>query len=89
MDFEWDRAKELANIRKHGLDFAEAVEALQDETGLTMAEPDCVGEERFVNLGRDAKRRLLVTVFAYRGDRIRIISSRKATARERRQYKQR
>ena len=59
--------------------------ALEDDLALTMADPDAEGEERFVSLGMDAGGRLLVTVFTLRGDRIRLISSRRPPA-ERRAY---
>lgn len=44
------------------------------------------GEERHVSIGTDSLRRVLVTLFTQRGDAIRIISSRRATTRERRTY---
>jgi hypothetical protein len=86
MDCEWDPAKAKANRRRHGVDFADAVLALEDDLALTMADPDAEGEERFVSLGMDAGGRLLVTVFTLRGNRIRLISSRRATPAERRAY---
>ncbi len=84
--FQWDIAKAAANRRKHGVDFAEAAVALDDPLALTMTDPDSNGEERFVSIGSDGRGRLLVTVFAYRGDSIRIISSRPATPSEKRSY---
>jgi len=86
MDYEWDPAKAQANLRKHGVDFADAVIALEDELALTQPDPDSVDEERLISLGMDAIGRLLVTVFTYRSDRIRIISSRKAKRSECRRY---
>lgn len=83
--FEWDRRKAVANLRRHGVGFVDAVEVFFDERALTIPEqhPD---EERFVTVGSDALRRILVVVYCWREDRIRIISARKATTHERRQY---
>jgi uncharacterized DUF497 family protein len=86
MDCEWDPAKARANLQKHGVDLADAVIALEDDLALTIADPDAEGEERFVSLGMDSRGRLLVTVFTVRGNRVRLISSRRATRAERRAY---
>ncbi|HYK88416.1 MAG TPA: BrnT family toxin [Acidobacteriota bacterium] len=85
MSFEWDYLKAARNLQKHNVDFADAVTALDDALAITICE-ETSGEERFVTLGRDALDRLLVVVYTWRGDRIRVISARKATRRERRQY---
>ena len=84
MHCEWDPAKARANLRKHGVDFADAVIALEDDLALTVADPDAKGEERFVSVGMDAGSRLLETVFTLRGNRVRLMSSRRATRAERR-----
>ena len=89
MHFEWNRAKASANRLKHGVSFADAATALEDEFALTMLDPDSYAEERYVSLGMDARGVLLVTVFTYRGERIRIISSRKASRGERQRYSDR
>ena len=86
MDYEWNSAREQANRRKHGVAFADAVIALEDELALTRLDANGREEVRFVSLGMDGQGRLLVTVFTQRGNRIRIISARRATPRERRQY---
>ena len=88
MDYEWDPAKARANLELHGVDFADAVIALEDELGLVRDDPDSEGEERFVSIGMDAYSRILVTVFTHRVDRIRLISSRKATRLERHRYEE-
>ena len=85
MSFEWDYLKAARSLRKHNVDFADAVIALDDALAITIRE-EISGEERFVTLGTDALGRSLVVVYAWRGDRIGIISARKATPRERRQY---
>jgi uncharacterized DUF497 family protein len=55
MDVEWDPEKAASNLLKHGVDFADAVTALEDEAALTRADPDAPGEDRFVSLGMDAQ----------------------------------
>jgi hypothetical protein len=80
---EWDAEKAAANLRKHRVDFADAETALRDEMAMTM--PDDEGE-RFVTLGMDALGRLLVVVYEWRDDDVRLISARKASRAERRQY---
>ena len=84
--YQWDPAKARSHLRRHGVGFADAVTALEDPLALTLADPDAEGEERFVSLGADANGRLLVTIYAHRGRRLRIISSRKASRAERRSY---
>lgn len=86
VEYEWDPAKAAANLKKHGVRFADAVLALEDPAALTVPDPDSAGESRFVCLGMDPVGRILVTVFTHRGRWIRIISSRKASRTERRNY---
>jgi uncharacterized DUF497 family protein len=83
--FEWDARKTAGNLRKHGIDFADAVAVLYDDLALTIPD-ERYAEDRFVTLGMDSLDRILVVVYAWRGDSIRIISARKATPSERRQY---
>jgi uncharacterized DUF497 family protein len=85
---EWDPAKAAANLRKHKVDFADAALSLEDPNALVMADPDASGEQRFICLGADPEARLLVTVYAHRGQRLRIISSRRASRGERRRYEE-
>ena len=86
VECEWDEQKALTNRRKHGVDFADAVSVLEDAFALTI-EDDEVGEEgRFVTIGTDSLGRVLVVVYAWRGERIRLISARKASRRERHAY---
>ena len=82
---EWDPEKAAANRRKHGVDFGDAVTALSDEMALTTPE-DTEEEDRSVTLGMDALGRLLVVVYTWRGDEVRVISARRATPAERREY---
>jgi hypothetical protein len=83
--YEWDETKAQKNRRNHGIDFADAATVFEDDLALTALD-DASEEERFVTLGKDAMGRLLVVVYTWRGDRIRIISARKATKSEHRHY---
>jgi uncharacterized protein len=87
VEAEWDPKKAAANRRKHGVDFADAVTALHDEWALTVRDPH-PGEERFVTLGMDAIGRVLVVIYTWRGERVRLISARLATRREREQHRE-
>lgn len=86
MEAEWNRAKAARNALKHGVRFTDAVTALEDDHAITIADPNAEGEDRYVSLGMDVLGRILVTVFALRDERVRIISSRKASRSERDQY---
>ncbi len=85
MSFEWDSQKGETNRRKHGVDFADAVSVLEDPSALTL-EDQREAEERFVTMGMDSLGRVLVVVYTWRGDCVRLISARRATRSERRQY---
>jgi len=86
VEIEWDSKKAISNLKKHGIDFADAVTVLEDERAMTISE-DYPDEERFITIGMDSFGRILVIVYTWRGTRIRMISARKATAKETRQYK--
>ena len=86
VSFEWDEAKRRVNVRKHGVEFADAATAFDDGSALTIRDEDSDEEDRFVTLATDARGRLLVIVYTWRGKTIRVISARKATRRERRIY---
>ena len=86
MDFEWSSAKAKANLLQHRVDFADAAISFYDQRALTIVDPDSEGEERFLTVAVDGRGRILVTSFTFRGDTIRIISSRKASPGERRHY---
>jgi uncharacterized DUF497 family protein len=84
--FEWDPTKARANVAKHRVDFADATAVFEDAAGLTRGDPH-PREQRFVTLGLDCLGRLLVVCWTPRGDdAIRIISARRATRSESRQY---
>jgi len=75
VEFEWDERKADANLQKHGVDFADAALVLEDDLALTLRDPDALGEERWVTMGRDPHQRVLVMVYTWRGERIRLISA--------------
>jgi uncharacterized protein len=85
-EFEWDANKAEANLRKHGVAFEAARRVFKDCFAVETADTDLsYGEARFVITGM-VDGRLLRVVFTERGDRIRIISARKATRHEQRKY---
>lgn len=90
LDFRWDPQKAAKNLTKHGVSFQEAESVFADPLGRITTDPrHSVEEERYVLLGVSHPRRLLLAVmFAERREAIRIISARRATPRERRDYEQ-
>jgi uncharacterized DUF497 family protein len=86
--FEWDPAKAKSNQEEHGVDFADAVQVF-DNPYLSQEHTDAMGDQVFVALGMDNLGRLLVVVYTYRKDKIRLISARKATKREGKEYARR
>ena len=89
MKFEWDPEKARANLTKHGVSFEEASTAFGDPLSLTIRDPDTPqNEPRQVLIGISWFERTLVVVHVELGDTIRIISGRKATRRERREYEE-
>ena len=85
---EFDPAKARANARKHGVNFADAEQALRDPRAATLEDDDADGEPRFVTLGMDSFGRVLVVVWTPRGNKARIISARKASKNEGEAYAQ-
>jgi uncharacterized DUF497 family protein len=87
VEVRWDARKAAANYRKHGISFADAAAALDDPKALTI-EDRRFAEQRFVTMGIDALGQLLVVVYTYptSTDVVRMISARRATTSERRQY---
>ena len=87
MRFTWDPNKERRNKRDHGIGFQEATTVFGDSLAVTVSDPDhSVGEERFITIGQSRSARLLVVCHTEQGDTIRIISARRATAYERKDY---
>jgi uncharacterized DUF497 family protein len=88
--FEWDERKAAANAKKHGVSFDEARSVFFDERARLIDDPDhSEGEQRFILLGLSSSLRALLVCHCYRsaGNVIRIISARKATARESKAYR--
>jgi uncharacterized protein len=85
--FEWDRAKALANVEKHGVSFEEAATSFEDPSHLILA--DGSGGARFVLIGFSIRGKLLTVVHVERGERDRIISAWRATVAETRLYEER
>jgi len=89
LEFEWDPGKSTINVRKHGVSFEAARSVFYDEHARLIEDPGHSGsEDRFLLLGMSGEAEELVVVHCYRAsdERIRIISARKATKRESRQY---
>jgi uncharacterized DUF497 family protein len=85
--YEWDPIKAQVNRRKHGVSFEEAASVFQGATALTFDNPDHSDEEfREMTIGLSTKGRVLFLSHCERGDGIRVISARKATPKERKQY---
>ena len=85
MDYEWAAQKAVSNARKHGIEFADAVGVFSDPLAITIKDDD-PDEERFVTIGIDFLLRVVVVVYTWRDDKIRIISARKATRSEQHNY---
>jgi len=89
LTFEWDHEKARRNLKKHGVSFAEASTVFGDPLSIVFGDPDHSAEEdRYLIVGHSYKNRLLIVAFTERENRIRIISARKLTARERRDYEE-
>jgi uncharacterized protein len=86
--FRWSAKKANENLRKHAVSFEEAATVLSDPLSITVADPDhsSPGDERFVTIGQSRAGILLVVVHSERDELIRIITARRATPREKRDY---
>ena len=87
--FEWDEGKAAANLKKHGVSFNEAKSIFVDDCAKLIDDPDhSEDEDRFVLLGLSSVLRLLLVCHCYRseGNVIRIVSARKASAKESKYY---
>lgn len=86
MEFEWDEDKAEANYRKHGVDFPDATEVFDDVLRIEWHDTrEDYGEERFCTVGK-AQGALLFVAYTMRGERIRFITARSASRREKRDY---
>ena len=86
MRFQHDPAKAAANLREHGISFADAEGAFEDPLAVTVEDPDAEDEPRFVTVGLGSAGEILVAVWAQRGDECRLISARRPTRKERKDY---
>ena len=89
MQVEWDPAKAAANRLKHRVSFEEATSVFMDPQAVVFDDPDhSFDEERFLIVGYSTQQRVLVVTHTHRGERIRIISARGATPRERKSHEE-
>jgi len=87
--YEWDPEKAKANFRKHAVSFEEAATIFLDPVAVTYPDPDHSEEERReITIGQSGRQRVVFVSHIQRGDRLRIISARKATRRERKQHEE-
>lgn len=86
MRFQYDPAKAAANLKKHGVSFADAEGVLEDPLAITVVDPDAEGEQRFITVGLGSAGELLVLVWTERGGDYRPISARRPTRKERKLY---
>jgi len=84
----WDTNKAEINFKKHGIRFSDAEMVLYDSFAMTLEEHIVLNEQRYVTVGSDAVGRIITVVYSYRKDTIRLISARKATPKERKQYEE-
>jgi uncharacterized protein len=86
MEIEWGPSKAASNLKKHGIHFSDTEPAFYDDCALCMPDPFAIREERFLLIGTDAVGRILAISYTYRGETVRLISARRATASERSDY---
>jgi uncharacterized protein len=86
MRYQYDPAKAAANVRKHGVSFADAEGVFNDPLALMIEDPDAPGERRYIAIGLGNLGELLVVVYSERAEEYRMISARRATRKERKAY---
>ena len=87
LKFEWDEQKAIANLRKHRVSFDEGKTVFNDPFTITIDDLEhSLIEDRYIDIGRSAKGRLITVSYTEHGDTIRIISCRKATLTEQNNY---
>jgi uncharacterized protein len=86
MRFQFDPSKAVANLKKHGIAFSDAEGVFFDPLAMHRLDPDAANEQRFVAIGLGSAGQILVVVYALRDEEIRLISARRATKREIKQY---
>ena len=89
MRFTWDPNKAVSNLREHGVSFEEASTVFGDPLAVTIPDPDhSIGQERLLTMGQSTVGQLLVVSHTEEGDTIHIISARRATTHERKDYEE-
>ncbi|MCI0333190.1 MAG: BrnT family toxin [Planctomycetes bacterium] len=89
MEFEWDDQKAARNLTKHGVSFQEAATVFGNPLAMTYYDPDhSQDEDRFLTVGHSSAGGLLIVSHTDREDRVRIISARRATRKERKAYEE-
>jgi uncharacterized protein len=88
MDIVWDPAKARSNYARHGVRFSEVEQVFYDPLALTTEDTSGSRERRFVTLGSDGLGRVLVVVYTYRGETVRVISARRASPGEVKSYEE-
>lgn len=87
LKFDWDEQKAIANLRKHKVSFDEGKTVFNDPFAITIDDPDhSLEEDRYIDIGRSGKGRVIIVSYTERADSIRIISCRRATTIERSKY---
>ena len=86
MGFRYDPAKAAANVKKHGVSFADAEGVFGDPLAIAIEDPDARGDPRYIAIGLGNLRELLVVVYAEQPGEYRLISARCATRKERKAY---
>jgi len=87
MQFEWDKEKAALNLKKHGVDFEEVATVWDDYFVVDLYDEDhSIEENRFLIIGESVQNRLLIVSYAEKSGKIRIISARELTPKEKREY---
>ena len=86
MESSFDPKKNAINLRKHGVSLVEGDGVLNDPLALTLEDDSAQGEQRFVSIGMNTFGQVMVVVYTYEGENIRLISVRRAEPKERRAY---
>ena len=90
MRFEWDPKKNEENFKKHGVSFEQAAKIFEDDFGILIPDPDhSIGEERYILIGAEIGLGVCIVCHCYleEGELIRFISARKASKKEKGQYR--
>ena len=89
MDFEWDKNKAEANLSRHEVPFDEAKTVFDDPLYIDFYDPDHSDEEeRYIVIGKSQQHRILIVSYTERNNKVRLISARKATRKEREDYEE-